>query len=141
MSITRSIRDFVKTCPLLPDEYDGLGVDFMAEGPVAFMIEAVPEETILKKYINGDSVRQFTFAFCSQESYGSDVWQNLENADFYEDFAAWLEHSTWDRNLPELDSGKEAESIEATTQGYVYSEDMTVAQYRIQCRLKYLQKG
>ncbi len=140
MTIIESIREFIKTCPHLDEFHKGLGVDHLKEDGPAYMIESTPCEPIIKKYMDGSSVRQYEFIFASKEAYGSDIMQNIENIGFYEHFSNWLEDQTKARNLPVLD-GMSPQSIMAITSGYIFNtEEMDEAVYQIQCRLKYFKK-
>jgi hypothetical protein len=141
MSIVRTLRDHISTCPILPEYYDGMGIDFLADGNTAYMIETEPSDPILKRYINGDTEQQYVFAFCSREPYSLDVVGNIENVEFYENFKDWMNECTRNGNLPDLGEGKKAQKLEALSWGYLYDEAMTSAQYRIQCRLVFYQKG
>lgn len=137
-SIIQCIRDFIKTCPYLPDFHKSVGVDYLGPDVQSYMIEAVPCKPIVKSYITGQSIRQYQFYFSSRESYSLDVRDNLENSMFYEHFQEWLEECTKSGNLPALAGGKVAQKITATTHGYVYdASDQQMAQYMIQCNLIY----
>lgn len=136
-SIVECIRDFIKTCPYLPEYHKSIGVDFLSDEIASYMIEATPSNPILKRYVSGQSIRQFTFNFSSREACTVDVLENLENSMFYEKFQDWLEASTRAGRLPELCGGKVAQNIMATTHGYVYDTEQTKAQYIIQCNLQY----
>lgn len=140
MTIIESIRNYIRECPYLDEFNKGINVDYLGENTTSYMIEEVPAPSIIKKYIDGSSVRQYLFVFASREIYGNDVIQNIENSGFYEDFANWLEEQTFAENLPILDRNKEARSIEATTSGYLFNVEMDKASYQIQCRLTYFQK-
>lgn len=139
--IIDSLRNFIKTCPYLDEFAEGINVDYLKEDSTSYSIEENPCEPILKKYIGGDSKRQYQFIFTSRESYGADVIQNIDNCSFYEDFAHWLEIETIKGNLPKLDVGKECIKIEAMSTGYAFQTDEDKARYQIQCRIVYLQKG
>lgn len=138
--IVDSIRDFIKKCPYLNEFRKGIGVDNLGEDATCYMIESVPCEPILKKYANGDTQRQYLFVFASRESYGQDVMQNLENINFYEKFAGWLETQYLNGVLPVMEDGQEAIKIEAITTGCAFDTDVDKAKYQIQCRFKYYQK-
>lgn len=140
MSVIDSVRRFIKTCPYL-EEYNGVvkvGVDMLDKDATTYSIEEVPVNTVLKRYIDGSSLRQFVFVFASREIYGEDVTQNIENVGFYEDFSDWLDECTKEGKLPILDSGKKASKIEALTNGYLYDEESSTAKYTIQCKLEYM---
>ena len=136
-SIVECIRDFVKKCPYLSEFHRGIGVDYLAEDTQSYMIEAVPCNPIVKRYVSGQSVRQFQFYFASRETYSKNVLDNLENCAFYERFQNWLEECTKNDDLPELTGGKVAREIMATTHGYVFDAEQSKAQYMIQCNLIY----
>lgn len=141
MSLIGSIREFVNGCPLL-QEFDALvGVEYLEENTKSYMIEAsVTDTPIQKRYLNGDTIRRFNFVFCSREYFGLDTVENMDVAEFYEDFSEWLEKCSLTNNLPDLGEGKEATKIRALTNGYVMNADETKAQYQIQCQLVYYQK-
>lgn len=141
--IINSIRDYIRTCPYLKEFFNAVkvNVDYLAEDPTSYSIEETPCEPIVKKYVDGSSVRQYEFVFCSRESYGPDVLQNIDNCGFYEDFANWIEEQNDLGNLPVLDSNKECKSIKCLTTGYAFQTDIDKARYQIQMRMTYFQKG
>lgn len=138
--IIDDLRKFIGTCPYLEAFNKGINVDFLAEDSTTYSIEEIPTQPILKRYINGDTVRQYDFIFASRESYGADVFQNIENSGFYEHFAKWLEDETLKGKLP-LMGGNEVRSVLATTSGYAIETDIDKARYQIQCKLIYFKGG
>lgn len=139
MTILESIRNFIKKCPYL-EEYNGaikLGIDYLGAEVTTYSIEEVPVEPIIKKYVDGSTLRRYAFIFCSREVYGEDVRQNINNSGFYEDFSKWLEKSSIEGNLLIMDKNKEARKIRAITTGYAYNTEINKAQYQIQCELIY----
>jgi hypothetical protein len=67
--------------------------------------------------------------------------ERIENSGFYETLADWLEEQTKAGNLPTLDAGKTAESIEAVTWGFVYQQgESATGIYQITCKLVYEQE-
>lgn len=140
MRIIESIRNYIKTCPYLSEFSKGINVDFLDENTVSYSIEDVPAKPILKKYVDGSSKRQHLFIFTSRESYGSDVFQNIENSGFYEDFSNWIELKNNKGELPILEVDKESIKIETLTTGYAFETSIDKARYQIQCRLIYMQK-
>nr|WP_215730644.1 chloramphenicol resistance protein [Clostridioides difficile] len=118
-----------------------INVEFLAEEFTSYTLETVPSETVIKRFINGDSIKQFIFIFASRECYGSDVMQNIENSQFYEQFADWIYRENLSGNLPTLSGNKEAMSLEVSTPGYLVQTSIDTAQYQIQLKLKYFEKG
>lgn len=140
--IIDSIRKFIRSCPHL-QEFEGaikVNVDYLGDESTVYSIDEVPCDPIIKKYINGDSIRQYEFIFASRESYGVDVLNNISNSGFYEDFANWIEEQNTISNLPKLEN-KECRTIECLTTGYAFQTDVDKARYQIQMRITYYQKG
>ncbi|MDU3723504.1 MAG: chloramphenicol resistance protein, partial [Clostridium celatum] len=115
--IIESLKDYISTCPYLYEFNKEINVDYLDDDSTTYSIEEVPCEPIIKKYLNGDTKRQYDFIFASRESYGPDVFQNIENSGFYEDFASWIEEESFNNNLPDLGEGREPIKIEVSTTG------------------------
>lgn len=140
MTILESVRKFISTCPYLREFAEGIGVDYLKETTTSYSIEEVPANPIVKKYIDGSSIRQFIFIFSSRESYGADAFVNLDNIGFYEKFYSWIEEQNINKNLPKLKGGNSLK-IEALTNGYAFDTDIDKARYQIQCKLTYYKGG
>jgi hypothetical protein len=138
MSIIESLYQYFLSCPLLSDHR--INIDFLPADQKEYSIEPSPSETIVKRYTDGSSIRQYQFLFSSREFYSSDIIENLKNSSFYEQFSNWIEKESRTGNLPVLPDGMQAQSIEALTQGYTYYQDTSNARYQIQCKLTYFQQ-
>lgn len=142
MSVIESIRTFIRdNCPLLK-EFDqmfppAIGMEKLEEDTGSYAVQIVPSEPIVKRYVNGDTIRRVSFYFVSREAY-ADV-ENIDTSEFYEAFSEWLESCTRTGNLPELSEGKDAKCIKATTHRYLMDVTETKAQYQIQCEFQYYQ--
>lgn len=139
-SIIGAVREYISTCPFL-NEFARINVEYLDHETDSYTVDALPGEPLVQRYLNGDSEKQFLFTLSSREAYGPDVLQNLENSGFYDRFADWLEAESRTGNLPELPEGKEALSIRAVSQGFVFQTEFDAAQYQIQCKVLYYQKG
>lgn len=140
-SIIQCIREFIETYPELKDfknVFKKVDIDKLEEDATAYMIETVPAEPIIKKYMDGSSIRQTVFALSSREYYTE--FDNEGTAAFYDDFSAWVERCNDSHVLPKLPEGMESQSIKLTTNGYLMAADADKCQYRIQGILKYYQK-
>lgn len=140
--IIESIRNFIRTMTCLEMFNDAIrvNVNYLDTNIDAYSIEEVPIEPILKKYVNGDSIRQYAFIFTSREPYSSDVIQNIDNSGFYEKFANELESKNDNEEFPILDENLEVLEIKVTSTGYAFAVSEDTAQYQIQLRLKYYKK-
>ena len=128
------------------EAYSGLAtgapvwVDFLGALPIEYSIVPLPGNTILEKYLNGGSRRQFSFAFQSVRSTADEL-ERLESLGFFEVFAAWLESQTLSEQLPTLDTKQSATLIEAVTSAYLYEQGVSdTGIYQINCRLEYDQQ-
>lgn len=138
--ILDSIRSFLKKCPYLDEFARGINVDYLSDKTTSYSLNEVVVNPIIKKYVDGSSIRQYAFLFTSREAYGQDVLQNLDNIGFYEKFANWLEESSANKDLPILENGRSMK-IEATTIGYLFDANSDNAKYQIQCRLTYFKEA
>lgn len=140
--IIESLRNYIRQCPYL-DTFDNaikVNVNYLEPDADTYSIEEVPISPIVKKYTNGDSIRQYAFIFTSREPYGADVLQNIDNSGFYEKFADWIEGQNDNEIFPILEGNLEPLAIEVTSTGYAFAVTEDTAQYQINLRLKYLKK-
>ena len=137
MTIIESLKAYLKTCPNLAD---GALLEVDHNGPpIQYAIVPVPGARVLEAYLDGGSLREFPFAFQTAAITADDA-ERIENAGFQETFADWLEAQTEAGNLPALDAGKTAESITATSWGYLFEQgESDTGIYQIQCKLTYRQ--
>ena len=80
--IIDSIRNYMRNLKCL-DTFNAairVNVNYLDPDIDTYSIEEVPIDPILKKYVNGDSIRQYAFIFISREPYGADVLTNIDNA-------------------------------------------------------------
>jgi len=137
MTIIESLKAYLKTCPNLAD---GALLEVDHNGPpIQYAIVPVPGARVLEAYLDGGSLREFPFAFQTAAITADDA-ERIDNAGFQETFADWLEAQTEAGNLPALDAGKTAESIAATSWGYLFEQgESDTGIYQIQCKLTYRQ--
>ncbi|WLF70479.1 chloramphenicol resistance protein [Clostridium septicum] len=141
--IIDSLRNYIKKCPYL-DAFNNavkVNVNYLEPYTDTYSIEEVPIDPIVKKYINGDSIRQYAFIFTSREPYGVDVLQNIDNSGFFEKLANWIDDNNNNNILPLLDNGLESLEVKVTSTGYAFAVTEDTAQFQIQLKLKYLKKG
>lgn len=144
MNIIASIRDFIKKCPYLEDYLNSMkpkvNVDFLDSDVISYSIERVPTNPVIQEYVDGSKKKQELFIFTSRESYGEDVFNNLENINFYENFANWISEKNNKNEFPILDKNNEVLKIEVVTNGYAFATDVDKAQYQIQLKLVYIER-
>lgn len=137
MSILQSVIEWIATCPYINKDAD-LHVDEISADGINYSIEQVPGTRTLKEDVLGNKLRLFTFLLVSRE-YSFDDKMRMTNAEFYENFANWLERSTEERTLPVLELGKTPESIYAENWGYFFAreENQDTGVYQITCKFEY----
>ncbi|WP_085832860.1 hypothetical protein [Clostridium merdae] len=139
MSIIESLQAYISTCPAL-NSFADLHVDGLEPGAVNYSIDTLPGARILSQDLAGNKTREFPFMLLSREASIDDITR-IANTGFYEDFADWLEDQSDNDTLPDLGTKKIAESIEATSWGYLYQRDENdqTAIYQIICKMTYTQ--
>lgn len=141
--IIDSLRNYMIKCPYL-DNFNNavkVNVNYLESNTDTYSIEEIPIKTIIKKYVNGDSVRQYAFIFTSREPYESDVLQNIDNSGFYEKFVEWIESNNNNEILPVLENNLEPLELKVTSTVYAFAVTEDTAQFQIQLKLKYFEKG
>ena len=71
MTIIDGVRAWLKTYEGLAD--GRLSVDFLPEEAKSYSVDTVPTTEIVKRYLDGSSIRQFLFCVSSRESLKGSV--------------------------------------------------------------------
>lgn len=137
--IVEGIKKYFKECPLLKG--GKINVDYLEEDAARYSIEPAACNSLLRRYIDGSSQKQFMFYFASREFLDPQDLTNLENNAFYEKLEEWIESRNAAGVYPDFGDKKKAQRVEAITHGYNYSQNGKTARYQMQCRVIYLDKG
>lgn len=126
-------------------EYEGfagelLNVDFLPPEAAGYSVDVVPVQSVVRKYMDGSTVRQFCFVVAMRGFWGDDVRCQMDNLGFFERLGDWMEERSRCRRLPMLGEGKKAEKLEVTSSGYAFHPGTDLARYQMQCKLTYYQK-
>ena len=139
MTIMQSITDWLRGYPGLSGRLD---VDALDDEAECYSVDTVPCQELVKRYLGGDSLRQFQFVVASRRFYDQNIAENLENLGFFEELCDWIEERSRRRELPELGEGKTAVCLTVTSNAYPFTvADNGTARYQIQLRLEYYEKG
>lgn len=138
MTVMENVRAWLRTYPGLDGRLD---VDFLDDAADTYSVDTIPCEEVIKRYMDGSTMKQFQFAVSSRRFYDQNITQNLGNLEFFEGLTAWVEQKAQARELPEMDGNRVAQKIIVTSTAYpfVVSEDGK-ARYQLQMRLEYFQK-
>lgn len=138
-SIIEGVTNYFLQCPLLKDGV--FRVDALGGEPVEYAIETGLTSPVLKRYVNGSSIRQYQFNFNSRETYSMDRILAIQNERFYEDLCNWVEEQDKAGNLPELPQGCAAQALEVLAPGFMLDATMENAHYQIQLQLRYFKEA
>nr|DAL04151.1 MAG TPA: Minor capsid protein from bacteriophage [Caudoviricetes sp.] len=135
-TVIESIREYFDNCPLLKADAK-LNLDYLGLEDVEYGIYSEPVNPIIKKYVDGDELKQHTFVFAVKNLMSDSYITQLENISFFDRFIQWVEQNNKQRKLPQLEGKRQAQRLEILTNGYLIAQDEGKAQYQIQMRLIY----
>jgi hypothetical protein len=130
------IRDFIKTLAVV-DNFTRINVDYLGDSPTEYVLEPIPTERVIKKYIDGSTLNQYVFQFGSREYYSSDVIENMQKSEFYEQFEQVINWCNREGILPIITG---IQSIECLNVGAIQDAGSDTAKYAIQMRITYFRK-
>lgn len=137
-SIIESIREYFLKCPYLEDDVR-LSVDFLGDQPLEYGIYTEPINPTIKKYVDGDELKQFGFIFTTRSHMSGDLVTQLENSAFFDNLIEWICEMNYKKIYPELEGDRFPTKLEIITNGYLSSADVGSSQYQIQMRLVYME--
>ena len=91
--------------------------------PIAYVIEEVPAEPIVKRYVDGSSIRQVLLCLPVVMAMTKVQFKLCCLRTFYEKLSDWFEQQTLKGSLPNLPQGMESQKIEAISTGYALKAD------------------
>lgn len=133
MSDIKAIQDFLLSYQQLEDDRP-VWVEMLGEEPLSYTVFLVPGKQVTED-IMGNKTVSYPFGFGAMEVIADN--SALLAAEFYEEFADWLEEQTEGGNLPTLDTGKTALSIEALDTATIIERAEKTGVFQILCRLIY----
>lgn len=140
MKLIESIRNYISNLDCMATFDNAINANYLAGEVDNFSIEEVPCNPVLKKYLDGSTLRQFQFVFCSREPYSAEILQNIDNSSFYEDFSNEIENKNSINILPIGADNIEPVELKVISSAYVVSTDEDTALYQINLKFKYLKK-
>lgn len=130
------IREFIKTLDIV-DTFTRINVDYLGEKPTEYVIEPIPTERIIRRYVDGSTLNQYVFQFGSREYYSSDVVENMQKSEFYEQFEQCINWCNREGILPNIQG---IQSIQCLNVGAIQDTTNDTAKYTIQMRVTYFRK-
>lgn len=137
-SIIESVREYFLDCPYLEDDVR-LNIDFLGDKPLEYGIYSEPINPTIKRYVDGDELKQFAFIFTTRNHMSGDLVTQLENSAFFDDLIEWIQEQNYKKVFPKLEGDRHPTKLEIVTNGYLSSADTGSSQYQIQMRLVYME--
>ncbi len=141
-SIPRYVHDLLSACPALHAGPFDIALDNLDAKASRYSVDAEPDALVMKRYLNGDTVRRFGFTLAAQrDAIGSDAMEDTHA--LYEAVAEWAENMTRTHALPKMDGGRSARRLDVTDGAALMSlsDDANTAAYRMRMALIYVQRG
>jgi len=133
MSDIKAVQDFLLSYQSLEDNRP-VWVEMLGEEPLSYTVFLVPGKQVEEDIIGNKTV-SYPFGFGAVEVIADN--SALLAAEFYEAFADWLDEQTESGNLPTLDTGKTAISIEALDTATIIERAEKTGVFQILCKLVY----
>ena len=133
MSDIKAVQDFLLSYQSLEDDRPGW-VEMLGEEPLSYTVFLMPGQQVEEDIIGNKTV-SYPFGFGAVEVIADN--SALLAAEFYEAFADWLDEQTESGNLPTLDTGKTAISIEALDTATIIERAEKTGVFQILCKLVY----
>lgn len=131
------IREYISECPFL-DEFTTINVEYLTDKVKAYSInESAGYNPVISHDINGNKEMRFLFSFDAKLYWNEEIENNIDNSLFFEKFKNWLEENDEKKIYPEIE-GIQPLSINAITNGYIYTTGADEAIYRISCEFNYV---
>lgn len=140
MTLIEGVRTFIQSFPQLRDKR--IDIDCLSSKADFYSVDSVMTEPIIKRYLDGSSVRQFTFLLSSRMYYGANISAQNANIAFFDSFSEWLDKQNALGNFPNLGEKRKVRSIEVSSSAYpfIVDSDTGLARYQIQCKMIYFQE-
>jgi hypothetical protein len=138
MSTIEWIRNLLQRCPAL-ENAAGVAVDELKEEIDFFSIDPLPGGGIVEEDLDGTKTVEFPFTVSSYQC-SADEASRLDSNGTFENLRQWLEDITSKEELPDMSGNRYADSIEATSWGYLFQreDDPSTAVYQISGKLTYV---
>jgi len=133
MSDIKAVQDFLLSYQSLEDDRP-VWVEMLGEDPLSYTVFLVPGKQVTEDIIGNKTV-SYPFGFGAVEVIADN--SALLAAEFYEEFADWLDEQTESGILPTLDTGKSAISIEALDTATIIERAEKTGVFQILCKLVY----
>ena len=119
---------------LLTDEKYQINANMLSADINNYSIDKIPTETVVEKWIIGNTIQRDLYSFRSRNSYSQDTLNNLLNVGFFEKFEDIINSNNEKGILPEIEN---IERIECLNSGSMTNASTNSAEFDIQIQITY----
>ena len=134
MSIIASVKDYLAACPSLSGKK--ININYLSPEIDSFAIDSVAKDPVVRRYVSGETVRQYCFLLAGRIAYDGDLSENASVSGFFEELEAWLEAQNREGNFPAITDGVPI-ALEIVKSGAIKDTARTSARVEIELRLLY----
>lgn len=138
--IIDAVREYLLSCPELSGKK--ININCLGTKPGSLTVDNVPADATLKKYCDGEELKQAVFVLGVRDRYDENLGVNAQVSELLEKVETWIYKQNLINNLPKI-SGKEimAKGVEVTKSGHLYDTSISNGRWQLEFRLLYLQKA
>lgn len=138
--IIDSVREYMLTCPRLAGTK--ININCLGTKMRSFSIDNVAAESVIKKYCDGEVLKQAVFTLCVRDRYDETLGENIYVINLLEDIENWIYKQNIIKNLPNLGTDNmTVRSIEVTKSGYLHETSMSSGKWQLEFRITYKQRA
>lgn len=140
--MTKGLLEYLKQCSYFSALKD-LGVDFLSNDVNCASIEKAPIKPLIEEYIDGTSKRQVAYLLRARFDYSDEIKNNIEQSEFYEKVAEWIEENNENDIFPNFGDKKIVLNVEVVSSDYLASvaDNFQSACYQLQIKITYLKEA
>lgn len=138
--IIDGVREYMISCPQLADKK--ININCLGTKHRSFSIDNVAADSVIKKYCDGEVLKQAVFNLGIRDRYDETLGENLYVTNLLEDIEEWIFKQNIIKNLPDLGGEKmTATGIEVTKSGYLQDTAMASGRWQMEFRIIYKQSA
>lgn len=119
---------------LLTDKKYQINANMLSADINNYSIDKIPTETVVEKWITGNTIQRDLYSFRSRNSYSQDTLNNLLNVGFFEKFEDIINSNNEKGILPEIEN---IEKIECLNSASMTNASTNSAEFDIQIQITY----
>lgn len=119
---------------LLTDKKYQINANMLSADINNYSIDKIPTETVVEKWITGNTIQRDLYSFRSRNSYSQDTLNNLLNVGFFEKFEDIINSNNDKGILPDIEN---IERIECLNSASMTNASTNSAEFDIQIQITY----